>query len=100
MNLFVPSQVFYTNEIARFIGVMVLADPAFLEPCRVLRVLFHCMEGDRERSFILPDIENRLMALQTQRPDYLEAINAFRGYLGLAKDYHYNYGHGEITKFR
>jgi len=78
-----PSEVFYNDEIARFLAVMVMVNPAFLEPCQALLVLFSCMDGDRVTSFLLSDMQIRLRTLQGQRPDYYEALKTFRGYVGL-----------------
>jgi len=78
-----PTEVFFNEEIARFLAVMTMTNPEFEEPCQVLRVMFYCMKGDRSTSFLLSDIKNRLKTLLYQRPDYYEAIKVFRGYVGL-----------------
>ena len=78
-----PTEVFYNDEIARFLAVMVMTNPDFQEPCQVLRVLFCCMPGDKLQPFILSDIRNRLKTLLYQRPDYYEPVKVFRGYVGL-----------------
>lgn len=78
-----PSEVFSNDEIARFLAVMTMTNPAFKEPCQVLRVLFSCMNGDKLEAFLLSNIRNRLQTLLYQRPDYYEAIKCFRGYVGL-----------------
>lgn len=77
------TEVFYNDEIARFLAVMVMTNPEFKEPCQVLRVLFSCMNGDKLQPFLLSDIKNRLQTLLYQRPDYYEAVKVFRGYVGL-----------------
>lgn len=78
-----PTEVFFNDEIARFLAVMTMTQPEHKEACQVLRVLFSCMNGDARTSFLLSDIKNRLMTLLYQRPDYYEAIKVFRGYVGL-----------------
>ncbi len=78
-----PTEIFYNDEIARFLAIMTMTNPEFQEPCQVLRVMFHCMKGDKLEAFILSDIKNRLQTLLYQRPDYYEAIKVFRGYVGL-----------------
>ena len=78
-----PTEVFHSREIARFLAVMVMTNPEFLEPCQVLRVLFSCMPDDRGEGYILSDIRNRLQTLLYQRPDYYEPVKVFRGYVGL-----------------
>lgn len=78
-----PTEVFYNQEIARFLAVMVMLNPAFEEPCQAMRVMFHCMKGDRLQPFILSDIRNVLQTMLYQRPDFYEAIKVFRGYVGL-----------------
>ena len=78
-----PTEIFYNDEIARFLAIMVMTNPEFEEPCQVLRVMFYCMKGDKLRPFILSDIKNRLDTLLYQRPDYYEAVKVFRGYVGL-----------------
>ena len=78
-----PTEVFFNDEIARFLAVMRMTDPDLLELCQALQVMFWCMPGDRPTSFLLSDIRNRLKTLLYQRPDFYEAVKIFRGYVGL-----------------
>ena len=77
------TEVFFNDEIARFLAGMTMTQPERLEGCRALRVLFTCMEGDKYSAFLLSDMSNMLRTLLYQRPDFYEAIKVFRGYVGL-----------------
>ena len=92
-----PTEVFFNDEIARFLAVMTMTNPKFEEPCQVLRVIFWCMNGDRQQSFLLSDIRNRLQTLLYQRPDYYEAVKVFRGYVGLQEAFE---DYGQTRKAR
>lgn len=90
------SEVYHSSQIARILAVMATANPNFLEPCQLLRVIFHCMPQDRGEGFILADIRNTLKTLLYQRPDYYEAIKVFRGYVGLQEAFE-DYGQRKPT---
>lgn len=91
-----PTQVFHSREIARFLAVMVMTNAEFQDPCQALRVLFNCMNGDIGAMYLLADIKNRLDTLLYQRPDFYEAVKVFRGYVGLREAFE-DYGQRKPT---